>query len=122
MGKRDHRLRSPEDFRRGLRQRPVVRSGPVALYKIDIDDGCRIGFVLPKKLIRSAVQRNQIKRWSRALFRDLLKRVPQGLLVSQPFGLIVRITQPLEKQWSRTVLADRVRQPLSGAFSQLGLA
>ena len=119
MGKRDYRLRSPEDFRRALRSRPVVRSGPVAIYKIDLDECCRIGFVLPKKLVRSAVQRNQIKRWSRVSFRDLLKNIPEQLIISRPFGLVVRIMHPLQKQWSPVVLASEVRQPLVAAFSQL---
>ncbi|MBU3724572.1 MAG: ribonuclease P protein component [Burkholderiaceae bacterium] len=119
MGKRDHRLRSPEDFRRALRSRPVARSGPVALYKIDLDDGCRIGFVLPKKLVRSSVQRNQIKRWSRALFRDWLVRFAESDSHAQSLGLVVRIMQPLKKEWSRRELAAEVRLPLMQVFSRV---
>ncbi len=120
MGKRDHRLRSPEDFRRALRTRPLVRSGPIAIYKIDLDDHCRIGFVLPKKLVRSAVQRNQIKRWSREFFRGLLKNRPESSVTSPSFGLVVRIMAPLQKQWSRTVLIAEVRAPLAQAFFRVG--
>lgn len=120
MGKRDHRLRSPEDFRRALRTRPLVRSGPIAIYRIDLDDQCRIGFVLPKKLVRSAVQRNQIKRWSRAYFRDVLKKHADLSAPTRSFGLVVRVMAPLQKQWSRTVLIAEVRQPLSQAFIQVG--
>ena len=71
MGKRIGRLQTPEAFRRALMTRPLSRSGGFSVYTVPSDEMDRLGFVLPKKLIRRAVQRNQIKRWSRELLRSL---------------------------------------------------
>ena len=71
MGKRIGRLQTPEAFRQALMTRPLSRSGGFSVYTVPSDEVDRLGFVLPKKLIRRAVQRNQIKRWSRELLRTL---------------------------------------------------
>ncbi len=71
MGKRIGRLQTPEAFRQALMTRPLSRSGGFSVYTMPSDEVDRLGFVLPKKLIRKAVQRNQIKRWSRELVRTL---------------------------------------------------
>ena len=70
MGKRDDRLHSPEAFKQALMTRPISRNGFVMVYGISLPEGMRLGFILPRKLIRSAVVRNQIKRWARASFRQ----------------------------------------------------
>lgn len=92
MGKRDHRLRSPEDFRRALRTKPLVKAGPIALYRISLENDFRIGFVLPKKLIKSAVKRNQVKRWCRALFMQYKTQNWNG---QAPFAVVVRAIGPM---------------------------
>ncbi len=71
MGKRIGRLQTPEAFKRALMTRPLSRSGGFSVYTIPSDEIDRLGFVLPKKLVRRAVQRNQIKRWSREIIRTL---------------------------------------------------
>lgn len=71
MSKRVGRLRTPEAFKRALMTRPLSRSGGFSVYTIPSDEIDRLGFVLPKKLVRRAVQRNQIKRWSREIIRTM---------------------------------------------------
>lgn len=94
MGKRDDRLHSPRAFQQALMTRPVVRTGLCMIYKIPCSDGTRLGFVLPKKLVKYAVQRNQIKRWARALFRQARESKESG------FALVVRVKTSLPKaQW-----------------------
>jgi ribonuclease P protein component len=89
MGKRDDRLHGPAAFRQALMTRPVSRDGIFVVYKIPSQDGSRLGFVLPKKLVRTAVHRNQIKRWSRSVFRD-----PSNA-ASLDFVLVVRVKELL---------------------------
>ncbi len=71
MSKRIGRLQTPEAFKRALMTRPLSRSGGFSVYTIPSDEIDRLGFVLPKKLVRRAVQRNQIKRWSREIIRTM---------------------------------------------------
>ncbi len=71
MSKRVGRLQTPEAFKRALMTRPLSRSGGFSVYTIPSDEIDRLGFVLPKKLVRRAVQRNQIKRWSREIIRTM---------------------------------------------------
>lgn len=71
MSKRIGRLQTPEAFKRALMTKPLSRFGGFLVYTIPSDDIDRLGFVLPKKLVRRAVQRNQIKRWSREIIRTM---------------------------------------------------
>lgn len=85
MGKRDDRLHGPAAFQQALMTRPVAREGEFLVYRIPFDGGAKLGFVLPKKLVRTAVHRNQIKRWARDLFRS-----PRYVSVSG-FILVLRV-------------------------------
>lgn len=100
MGGRDFRLQSPEDFRRALRSRPVVRSSSAMIYKIALDNGFRLGFVVPKKLIRHANQRNRIKRWSRELFSECLIKTLALYPAAPPFALVVRLVGTVSPRWA----------------------
>jgi ribonuclease P protein component len=91
MGKRDDRLHGPEAFQQALMTRPVSRSGSFLIYRIPSHDGMRIGFVLPKKLVRTAVQRNQIKRWARDFFRQ------PNTHTAPEFALVVRVKNLVPK-------------------------
>jgi ribonuclease P protein component len=92
MGRRDDRLRSPETFQAALMSRPIARSGPFVVYKIRSSPGFRLGFVIPKKLVKTAVQRNQIKRWARDFFR--------AITVSETTAesWVVRVSKPIQKK------------------------
>jgi len=50
--------------------------------------GPRLGMVLPKRMVRRAVARNQLKRW----IRPLAKRVLAGHAVD----LLVRVRKPVD--------------------------
>lgn len=66
-----------------------------------------LGFVLPKKLLKRAVDRNQIKRWTRGLLR--------GLGCSENLQVVVRpktslnLRDVLAREEIRTDLAALVR-------------
>ena len=100
MGKRDFRLRSPEDFRRALRSRPAARSNSAMIYRIALDNGFRLGFVVPKKIIRHANQRNRIKRWSRELFKECLIKTLGLHPMTPPFALVVRLSGATNPGWA----------------------
>lgn len=120
MGKRDDRLHSPQVFQQALMTRPVAKIGSCVVYKIPSSEGMRLGFVLPKKLIRYAVQRNQIKRWARALFRR------QTPMTGQGFALVLRVNASVPKaQWcsdGRTKLRQDVAMAMKKALASNGIS
>jgi|GEM_PF-802028 len=76
--------------------RPVARAGGVLVYELASEKSHELGFVLPKRLIRNAVQRNQVKRWTKAL----LHRIDWSK--TAPFSLVLRINTALPKDtWMR---------------------
>ena len=88
-------LNQPKDFTALLNQRPVATVGPFVLHLTPrliestlVSPGPRLGMVLPKRMIRRAVARNQIKRW----IRPLALRVLEGHSVD----LLVRVRAPLD--------------------------
>jgi ribonuclease P protein component len=92
MGRRDDRLRDPEAFRAALMSRPIARSGPFSVYRTVSSSGFQLGFVIPKKLVKTAVQRNQIKRWARDLFRAF------ETSDTKSESWVLRVSQPLPKK------------------------
>ena len=87
-------LNQPKDFTALLNQRPVATVGPFVLHLVPrpvestlVAPGPRLGMVLPKRMIRRAVARNQVKRW----IRPLALRVLGGHSVD----LLVRVRGPL---------------------------
>lgn len=111
MGKRDDRLRDPAVFRQALMKRPVARAGAFSIYRAQAPSlSGRLGFVIPKKLVRTAVQRNQIKRWARAIFRGFeTSQAPTG-------SWVVRVSQPLSKESWRLTGRLRSKQDLGQAM------
>jgi ribonuclease P protein component len=80
-------------------------------------DDHRLGFVLPKKFVKYAVQRNQIKRWSKAMLtQSLWESMP-------PSTLIVRVNTPVPKvAWltsGRAQTREALRQALDHALERL---
>lgn len=112
MGKRDDRLHAPEAFKQALMTRPVVRSGSFSIYRIPYSDGMRLGFVLPKKLVKCAVQRNQVKRWARAIFRR------PGTTSDSGVALVVRLTASMPKSQWLDQGREKARQDLSEAMEK----
>ena len=112
MGKRDDRLHDPQAFQQALMTRPLGRSGSFLVYRIPSQDGPRLGFVLPKKLVRTAVQRNQIKRWARDWFRKPDAPVPSG------FALVVRVRALIPKLHWNLAGRNDTRQHLLQAMEK----
>lgn len=120
MSGRDFRLRTPEEFRRAMRSRPVARSPSVAIHRIALNDGFRLGFVVPKKLIRQANQRNRIKRWSRELFREHLMRTLDFCPKLPPFAVVVRLVGAVSPGWAAS--RGSGREELRQLFQQAVMA
>ena len=112
MGKRDDRLHDPKAFQQALMTRPAARSGSFLIYRIPSQDGPRLGFVLPKKLVRTAVQRNQIKRWARDCFRNPDARVTSSC------ALVVRVKALIPKLGWNLVGRQETRQHLLQAMAK----
>jgi RNase P protein component len=114
MGRRDDRLRDPEAFRQALMSRPIARSGAFAVFRANSDSGFRLGFVIPKKLVKKAVQRNQMKRWARDVFRGY------GTSGTRVGSWVLRVSEAFSKQsWlqSGKIQARRdIRQVMETAF------
>lgn len=90
------RLLVPTDFRRvferriasrgeyfTLHQRPADPADPVPLTR------ARLGIVIPKKLLRTAVHRNLVKRLARECFRRAAPQLP-------PADLVVRLARKID--------------------------
>lgn len=130
MGKRDDRLHSPEAFKQALMTRPISRNGFVMVYRISLSEGMRLGFILPGKLIRSAVVRNQIKRWARMMFRQTFRPVGQGPEQNgvspgvTPSAYVIRIVQKVSKDhWQtvgRALWKQQFEAVLGAAFARAG--
>ena len=109
-------LNQPKDFTALLNQRPVATVGPFVLHltprRIEstlVSPGPRLGMVLPKRMIRRAVARNQIKRW----IRPLALRVLGGHSVD----LLVRVRAPLDLKDPST--RQRHKEELVLTFSKI---
>jgi ribonuclease P protein component len=88
-------LNQPKDFTALLNERPVASVGPFVFHLMARPlestpgvSGPRLGMVLPKRMVRRAVARNQLKRW----IRPLAKRVLAGHAVD----LLVRVRKPVD--------------------------
>jgi len=82
--------------------RPVARSGGLLVYQLASEGSHELGFVLPKRLIRNAVQRNQLKRWTKALLHQA------DWSKTAPFSLILRMNTALPKAtWTRQLKNQR---------------
>ena len=89
--------------------RPVARSGGLLVYQLASEGSHELGFVLPKRLIRNAVQRNQLKRWTKALLHQA------DWSKTAPFSLVLRINTALPKAtWTKQLKNQRSSELQSG--------
>lgn len=107
--RRTARLLTTSEFNAVFERRNTTRSANFSLHKLpkgpDLFDGLessgkrlaaklpetptRLGIVVPKKLLRRAVHRNQIKRLAREVFRRLANQLPQ-------YDLIIRLHRKID--------------------------
>lgn len=74
-----------------LKSGKVVRASGLAVYRRDNQrDHARLALIVPKKLVRTAVARNRIRRLAREAFR-----LQQDELAGSDF--LVRVTRPIEQ-------------------------
>lgn len=87
MAGRDDRLRQPGQFIEGLSTRPVIREGAFVIHVAQSSDHTRLGMVIPKRWIKQATRRNQIKRWVREAFRSVSPQSPVHVIFRVRSGL-----------------------------------
>ena len=110
---RTARLLVATDFKRAFERRPAQRGRLFTIHQIprtepagpeeatDKTNGARLGIVVPKKILRSAVHRNLVKRIVREAFRARAVRLA-------PTDVVVRLTgKPRAPDGIRTLLIDR---------------
>lgn len=73
-----------KDLKKIYKQGLVIKKGGVVLRCVGNKKGLRVAFGLSCKVIRTAVKRNKIKRWSRQILREAacLEKTSLDLLIT----------------------------------------
>ncbi len=74
MLSKTQRLRDPKRFRQLFSRGTWARGRWFSLVCLPSRGGSTVGFVVTKKVTKSAVARNRVKRRLRAIFRELLRQ------------------------------------------------
>lgn len=85
---RSNILRGRDNFRRLFEKSTVLNSNSIQLrFRIydNPDEGCKIGFAAPKKIIPKAAQRNRTKRLLREVYRTRQSYLTE-LFTTRSFG------------------------------------
>jgi len=82
------KIAHPQDFRRAFERRRSASDGSMVVYAVENGrDHPRLGISIGRKKVRSAVDRNRVKRVLREAFRLSKAELPAGLdLVVVPRG------------------------------------
>ena len=78
-------MRAPEEFKQALRVKPIGRSKLFLLHYVaserstDEIKPSQLGFIVSKRYLRLAVDRNRVKRVLRESFRLMHPELPAGL-------------------------------------------
>jgi ribonuclease P protein component len=77
------RLSGEQAFSALMRRRPLASNDWLMIYALPVDPPAdtALGFVIPKKSLRRAVQRNRVRRWARAYWQGKSPATPHHLLV-----------------------------------------
>lgn len=85
--RRIDRLTLPWQFEDSLARRAILRSELFALHIVRNPAGWRLGLVVPKRYVPSAVRRNLIKR----TWREAFRRARAGVEAGAGYDLVVRV-------------------------------
>jgi len=111
--KKSQRLLNASDFKEVFDNNKVKTANSSLLILAKPADGChsRLGLVIAKKNIPTAVQRNLLKRVVRETFRKQAFEPPLDIVFLARRGAnelsVKQLTQLLQKSWSR--LGDRCK-------------
>ena len=78
------RMTVPDEFKMALRTKPIGHGKFLSLHYHALSDpvgesiGIKLGLIVPKRLVRLAVQRNRVKRVLRESFRLKQRELPSG--------------------------------------------
>lgn len=85
---RAFRVTLPAHYRVSLSRRPILRSGRYSLHLVPHEPQWRLGLVVPRRFVKTAVRRNAVKRAWREAFRQ---RQPLWARQYLPQDLVVRL-------------------------------
>lgn len=101
---RESRIKSPDDFKKILRNGRSVRGAFLSLKYVIYPDGKpRMGVAISQGAVQNAAERNRIKRIVFAQIEQMIKSMPTGYS-----GIIVVRTCPKENE----LLVNDIRQVL----------
>lgn len=116
---RTARLLSPEQYSAALKTRPFARSDWFTCHRCDnVEPDAaqralpKLGFVIPKRLVKLSVRRNSIKRVLREAFRHCQASLPAGYYV-------FRLKAPVPAS-SLTELKRAVREQADNVLAKAG--
>jgi ribonuclease P protein component len=108
-----NRLHQPNEFAAVMASSLRLRGGVFELrYRRNENaevqgTGARLGLVIPKRLARRAVLRNQIKRLAREAFRQALPTLPAVdivlRLIKPPLLTLAKVDRELRHAWRRDI-------------------
>lgn len=107
---RTARLLSPEQYSAALKTRPFARSNWFTCHRCDSHEADtqqravpKLGFIIPKRLVKLSVRRNTIKRVLREAFRHCQASLPAGYYVFRlkspvPAGSLTELRRAVREQ------------------------
>lgn len=113
------RMTASDEFKSALRTRPIVQGRIFSLHWYDckdlkdFDPVAKLGFIVPKRVLRLSVDRNRIKRVLRESFRASQANLPVGFYL---FRLKAR--PPIH---SKSTLKDTARIEADSLLKKMSL-
>jgi ribonuclease P protein component len=107
-----YRLSKPAEYQAVFKARKVWRGRLFSLHVLARAAGAgpRLGLVVPKKILRTAVKRNRAKRLARELFRSKRGQLADLDLVVRVVAAPVATSRPAEARAWRADLVELLRR------------